>query len=135
MGFLFHVHTLKVDFLEDYLMKIFMITLEEDARSWYESRPLATISSIKDFYLVFCKRYGKHHLSLELIEMLCGYFKGLMLHLGWEVDDRASINDDIEEAPLESDCQSSCSSEDSVSELCIQEEHVQEVVSLDTSEE
>ena len=96
-----------------------MLALEEMARFWYEERPPASISSIKDFYLAFCKRFGKHHLSPKLIETLCGYFKSFMLHLGIEVDDGVVMNDETKEAPLESNCQSSCSSEDSVFEPCI----------------
>ena len=58
-----------------------------------------------------------------------------MLHLRWEVDDGASINDEIEEAPLESDYQSSYFSKVLVSKPWIPEEHDQEVVFLETSEE
>ena len=32
-----HMHKLKIDFPEDCLMKMFMATLEDEARSWYES--------------------------------------------------------------------------------------------------
>ena len=38
-----HIHKLKVDFPEDCLMKIFMATLEGEARSWCESLPPACI--------------------------------------------------------------------------------------------
>ena len=58
-----------------------------------------------------------------------------MLHLGIEMDGGDLIDEEIKDAPLEFDCQSSCSSDMSVSEPWIQEEHVQEVVFLDTSEE
>ena len=64
------------------------------ARFWYEDRPPSSISSIKDFYVAFCKRFGRHHLSPELIETLCGEFEGLMPYLGLEVDDGAVINDE-----------------------------------------
>ena len=132
--FQLHVARLGIDYPKDYLINMFMLTLEEMARMWYESRPPASISSIKDFYLALCKRFRKHHPSPELIEALCGDFEGLMLYLGLEVDDGAVISDETKEAPLHSDCQSSCSSL-SVPEPCIQEEHVQEVVAMDTSEE
>ena len=104
---------------------MFMLTLEEMARFWYEERPPTSISSIKDFYLSFCKRFGKHHLSPELIEALCGDLEGLMLYLGLEVDGGAVINDETKENPLDFDCQSSYSSKESVPEPCIQEENVQ----------
>ena len=70
-----------------------------------------------------------------MIETLCGDFKSLMLHLGIEVDDGAIMNDEIQKASVDSDCQSSYSSEESVSEPWMQEEPVQEVVFLDISEE
>ena len=133
--FCLHIHELEIDYPKDCLMKMFMLTLEKLARFWYEDRPPASISSIKDFYLAFCKRFGRHHLSPKLIETLCGDFEVLMLYLGLEVDGGAIINDETKEAPLDSDCQSSCSSEESVPEPCIQEEHVQEAIALDTSKE
>ena len=102
--FQLHVARLGIGYPEDYLMKIFMLTLEEMAKMWHESRPPASISFIKDFYLALCKRFGKHHLSLELIEALCGDLESLMLYLGYEVDNRVVINDETKEAPLDSDC-------------------------------
>ena len=81
-----HILRLGIDYPKDCLMKMFMLTLEEMARFWYEDRPPASISSIKDFYLVFCKRFGKHHLSPELIEALCGDIESLMLYLGNDMD-------------------------------------------------
>jgi len=38
-----HVHTLKINFSEGCLMKMFMATLEDEPLSWYESLPLACI--------------------------------------------------------------------------------------------
>ena len=45
---------------EDVCMKIFMYSLDGDAREWYFSLPPSSISSLKDFHTVFhehCKRY------------------------------------------------------------------------------
>ena len=50
ISFHLHIHRLRIDFPEDCLMKMFMATLEENAIFWYETRPPASISSIKDFY-------------------------------------------------------------------------------------
>ena len=50
-----HVYRLKIDVPEDYLMKMFMVTLEEEARLWYEGMPPIGLYSLKDFYLAFCK--------------------------------------------------------------------------------
>ena len=105
-------------------MKMFMLTLEEMARFWYESRPPASISSIKDFYLVFYKRFGRHHLSPELIEALCGDLESLILYLGIDMDGEELMDYEIKEALLEFNSQSSYSSEESFPEPCEQEEHV-----------
>jgi hypothetical protein len=45
---------------EDILMKMFMYSLDGDARKWYFSLPPSSISSLKDFHGVFneqCKRF------------------------------------------------------------------------------
>ena len=124
-----------IGYPEDCLMKMFMLTLQEMAKFWYEDRPPASISSIKDFYLAFCKRFGKHHLSPKLIEALCGDLESLISYLGTDMDGEELMDCEIKEALAEFDSKSGCSSEESVLEPCIQEEYVQEVVSLDTSEE
>lgn len=48
-----HVHTLRIRFHEDCLMKMFMATLEGKTQSWYENLPHACIYSLKDFHSVF----------------------------------------------------------------------------------
>ena len=122
--FRLHIHELEIDYPKDCLIKKFMLTLEKLARFWYEDRPPASISSIKDFYLVFCKRFGKHHLPLELIEALCGDLESLILYLGNAMDGEELMDCEIKEALVEFNSQSSCSSEDSVLEPCVQEEYV-----------
>ena len=52
-----HIRKLKVDFLEDCLMKIFMATMEGEARSRYESLPPARIYCLKGFHTMFFERY------------------------------------------------------------------------------
>ena len=51
-----HVHRLRIDFPEYCLMEMFMMTLEEEARFWYEGLPPISIYSLKDFLLFFCKK-------------------------------------------------------------------------------
>ena len=48
-----HIRKLKVDFPEDFLMNIFMATLEGEARSWYESLPPTCTYCLKDFHAMF----------------------------------------------------------------------------------
>ena len=79
----FHMHvcSLKVEWHEDCLMKMFMGTLEEEAREWYENLEPRTLFSLKDFHKVFCKRYIGHCPSLSLAENCCDHSKNLIQHL------------------------------------------------------
>lgn len=47
-----HVRKLKVHWHEDCLMKLFMASLEDKARTWYEWLPAASIFSLRDFHIV-----------------------------------------------------------------------------------
>jgi hypothetical protein len=82
-----HIHRLGVKSHEDYLMKMFMATLEGEARSWYEGLPSASLFSLEDFYSVFCVNYKKSYPSLVLIENFCGKFYNLIQHMGIDIDD------------------------------------------------
>ena len=66
-----HVHKLKINFPEDCLMKMFMATLEDEARSWYESLPPASIYCLKDFHAIFFERYKESCASLILVQNCC----------------------------------------------------------------
>jgi hypothetical protein len=53
---------------EDVLMKMFMYSLEGDAREWYRSFPSASISSLEQFHAAFsehCKRFFPADLLFE----------------------------------------------------------------------
>ena len=52
--------------------KMFMVTLEGEARSWYERLRLASLYSLEYFYSVFCKNYKASYPSLLLVENFCG---------------------------------------------------------------
>ena len=58
------VHSLKVQFPEDCLMKMFMAILGGKAWSWYESLPNGSLYSLVDFHVVFYEMYGGCHPSL-----------------------------------------------------------------------
>jgi hypothetical protein len=57
----FHALMHQLDIHHEYiLMKMFMYSLDGDARKWYFSLPPSNISSLKDFHRVFndhCKRF------------------------------------------------------------------------------
>ena len=76
-----HVHKLEINFHEDCLMNIFMITLEEKARFWYESLPPACIYSLKDFHSIFFEKYRETYPSLLLIEDYCDHFENFIQDL------------------------------------------------------
>jgi hypothetical protein len=53
---------------EDVLMKLFMFSLERDARLWYKSLPHSSIPSLKDFHTLFhqhCKRIYSAEILFE----------------------------------------------------------------------
>jgi hypothetical protein len=53
---------------EDVLMKMFVFSLEGDAREWYRSLPPSSISSLKEFHTVFhhrCERFFAREILLE----------------------------------------------------------------------
>jgi hypothetical protein len=51
---------------EDALLKMFMYSLEGDARQWYRSLPISNILSLKDFHASF-HSYCKRIYSIELL--------------------------------------------------------------------
>ena len=58
----FHVHVcrLRVEFLEDCLMKFFMASLEDKSRVWYEGLLEGSLCSLKYFHKMFSKHYVKY---------------------------------------------------------------------------
>lgn len=53
---------------EDVKMKLFLFSLDLEARLWFRYLPLSTISSLKDFHLVFnssCITYYPHKFLFE----------------------------------------------------------------------
>ena len=55
---------------EDVLMKMFMYSLEQDAREWYFSLPAASISSLKEFHTCF-QKHCKYVFSAEFFFKDC----------------------------------------------------------------
>jgi hypothetical protein len=65
----FHQCMIQLDiYHEDVLMKMFVFSLEGDAREWYRSLPPSSISSLKEFHTVFhhrCERFFAREILLE----------------------------------------------------------------------
>ena len=66
-----NVQRLKVQFPEDCLMKMFMVTLEGKAWSWYESLPNGSLCSLVDFHFSFYEMYKEFHSSSLLVKDCC----------------------------------------------------------------
>ena len=96
-----HVHKLNIDFPEDCLMKMFMATLEDEARSWYESLPPASIYCLKDFHTVFSERYKESHPSLTLVQNCCSHAHSFMEDLENFYGDNELMDGEIMEALYE----------------------------------
>ena len=56
-----HICRLRVEFPEDCLMKMFMATLEDKARVWYEGLKSGSLWSLKYFHRIFSEHHGKSH--------------------------------------------------------------------------
>ena len=52
-----HIHKLGVELHEDSLMKMFMVSLEGNARSWYEGLLAESLYSLRDFHSVFHEHF------------------------------------------------------------------------------
>ena len=79
---------------ESVLLKMFMYSLEGDARQWYRSLPISSISSIKDFHAVFYD-YCKRIYSVDiLLEDYCEKFKFKKYLIN---NDQYSLTDEIHE--------------------------------------
>ena len=70
-----HIHKLGVKLHEYYLMKIFMVSLEGKARSWYERLPVESLFSLKDFHIVFYEHFKQQYPALLLVQDCCMHVK------------------------------------------------------------
>ena len=74
-------------------MRIFMICLEGDARSWYEMFPLGSLSSLKYFHTTFHENFKYQYPSLLLLQYCCTHDKEFIENLK-EIDDDDQYMDD-----------------------------------------
>ena len=76
-----HIYKLGVELHEDSLMKMFMVSLEGNARSWYEGFPVESLYSLRDFHIVFHEHFKDKYPSLLLIQDCCMHDKGFIENL------------------------------------------------------
>ena len=93
-----HVHSLKVQFPEDCLMKMFMATLEGKAWSWYESLPNGSLYSLADFHVAFYEMYEECHPSLLLVKDCCKHCVSFIEYLENCYEDDEFMDEEILEA-------------------------------------
>ena len=96
-----HIRKLKVEFPEDFLMKIFLATLVGEAQSWYENLPLACIYCLKDFHTLFIERYQASYPSLNLVHDCCKNASTFIESLEKYYEDDNFMDDEIMEALYE----------------------------------
>ena len=70
-----HIHKLGVGWHEDYLVKIFRSSLEENPRLWYEGLPSGSLSSLKYFHIVFHEHFKRNYRFLLLLQDCCTHDK------------------------------------------------------------
>jgi len=87
LKFHMHIRKFKVKFHEDFHMKIFMVTLEEKARSWYENLLASSICSLKQLHATFHDKYKERYSSLLLIQDYCDNFESFIQYLENYYDD------------------------------------------------
>jgi hypothetical protein len=96
-----HIHKLGVKVPKDYLMKMFMETLEDKAISWYEGFPSTIVCSLKDFHVVFYEHFKEFCLPLPRDEKCCAYFEDFFQYLvnmyGDEENTDVEIKEDLYE--------------------------------------
>ena len=76
-----HIYKLGVELHEDSLMKMFMVSLEGNARSWYEGFPAENLYSLRDFHTLFHEHFKYQYLSLLLVQDCCMHDKGFIEQL------------------------------------------------------
>lgn len=96
-----HIRNFNIDFLEDFLMKIFMDTLEGEAWSWYESFLPTSIYCLKYFHTMFFERYKESYPSLNLVQNCCRHAYSFIENLEKDYEDDEFMDDEIMEALYE----------------------------------
>ena len=76
-------------------MKIFMVNLEGDGRSWYEGLPSKNLCSLSDFHTVFHEHFKDQYPSLLLVQDCCMHVKGFIEDLENMNDDDEFMNEEI----------------------------------------
>ena len=90
-----HIRKVGVELHEDYLMKMFMVSLEGDPKSWYDGFPSRSLYSLKDFHTVFHEHFKYQYPSLLLIQDCCTHDKGFIENLKDIYGDDQNMDEEI----------------------------------------
>ena len=83
-----HIHKLGVKLHEYSLMKMFMTSLEGNARSWYEGLSAGSLYSLRDFHTVFHEHFKDQYPSFLLfLEVMKDSINSL--EVGYKQDDQS----------------------------------------------
>jgi hypothetical protein len=96
-----HICKLAVEFHEDFLMKIFMATLEGKARLRYEGLKPGNLYSLKYFHITFFKHYGESNPSSLVFEDCCEFCEHFIKYLENVFGDEECMNNKIIESLYE----------------------------------
>jgi hypothetical protein len=90
-----HACKLKVQCHEDYLMNMFMASLEGKARSWCEQLPDASLYYLRDFHMVLFEHFKESCPLSLLVENFCEYFENCIQNLEHVYEDGVFMDDEI----------------------------------------
>ena len=76
-------------------MKMFMVILEGNARSWYEGFLAESLYPFRDFHTVFHEHFKDQYPSLLLIQDCCTHDKGFIENLKEIYDDDPYMDEEI----------------------------------------
>ena len=93
-----HVHSFKVQILEDFLMKMFMTTLEGKAWSWYKGLANGSLYYLANFHDEFDEMYKECHPSLLLVKDSCKHCVSFIEYLENCYGDDEFMDEEILEA-------------------------------------
>ena len=82
-------------------MKMFMATLEDEARFWYESFPPASIYCLKDLHAMFFEKYKESYPSLILVQNCCSHVHNFIEDLENGYGNNKLMDEEIMEALYE----------------------------------
>ena len=93
-------------------MKMFMVSLEGNARSWYEGFTTDSLYSLRDFHILFREHFKDRYPSLLLVQDYCTHDKGFLENLKNMYGEEEFMDDELleilHEYSFKKEIQTSC---------------------------